>query len=171
MNETQFTTNSPPTFFQQNYNLTGVGVPVYQLGVNALPGTAVPPITTAYQTPKGTNLFAIETNGKKPREYMWNFSLQKSFGANAFSQTPALRLGTSGRDIIASPGFANLDMSLFKNFYWRERASLQFRAEFFNALNHPRFDPPNLDSSSPFFGQIQAAEAPRIIQLGLRIQF
>ena len=82
MNETQFTTNSPPTFFQQNYNLTGAGVPLYQLGVNTLPVTPVPPITPAYQTPKGTNLFAIETNGKKPREYMWNFSLQKSFGSN-----------------------------------------------------------------------------------------
>jgi len=387
MNETQFTTNSPPTFFQQNYNLTGVGVPVYQFGVNTLPVTPVPPITPAYQTPKGTNLFAIETNGKKPREYMWNFSLQKSFGSNwlvegayvgaqsrrlskrynldapvvpgnyynviptvdpypnlngilyssqagkgnfnamnlklerrfasgfsllasyswshsidtdsggsfgspnlnpanfqvdkgssdfdirqrfvgsliyelpfgkgkpflsstsswvnqlvggwqlnfiptfqsgvnrsvtspnlstiafvtqradatgidsgssftangavidpgegfgdvnrslywfnpkAFAQTPALRLGTSGRDLISAPGFANVDMSAFKNFSFHERVTAQFRAEFFNVLNHPRFDPPNMDASSPFFGQILAAEAPRIIQLGLRVQF
>lgn len=29
MNETQFITNSPPTFFQQNINLTGRGAPVY----------------------------------------------------------------------------------------------------------------------------------------------
>ena len=93
------------------------------------------------------------------------------FNPKAFSQTSALRLGTSGRDIIASPGFANWDMSLFKNFSWHERANLQFRAEFFNALNHPRFDPPNMDASSAFFGQIQSAEPPRIIQLGLRIQF
>jgi hypothetical protein len=43
------------------------------------------------------------------------------------------------------------------------------RPELFNALNHPRFDPPNLHASSPFFGMIQAAEPPRII--GLRLQF
>jgi hypothetical protein len=387
MNETQFTTNSPPTFFQQNINPVPRGLPQYQFGVNTLPVLPVPPITPDYQTPPGTNLFAIETNGKKPREYMWNFSLQKSFGSNwlaeaayvgaqsrrlskrynldapvtasdlynvipsinpypnlngilyssqagkatshalnlkmerrfgsgfsllvayswshsidtdsgasfgspnlnpanfqldrgssdfdirhrfvgsllyelpfgkgkpvlgsgsgalnqlvggwqlnlipsfqsgvnrnvtspnlstisyitqradftgidpgssftrngveitpgedfgskntslywfnpnAFARTPALRLGTSGRDILSAPGFANWDMSLFKNFYFRESTTLQFRAEFFNALNHPRFDPPVMDAASPFFGMIQTAEPPRIIQLGLRLQF
>ncbi|MGH9697229.1 MAG: TonB-dependent receptor domain-containing protein, partial [Bryobacteraceae bacterium] len=95
MNETQFTTNSPPTFFQQNYNLTGKGLPIYQLGVNALPVTPVPAITKDYQTPKGTNLFAIETNGKKPREYMWNFSLQKSFGTNWLAE--AAYVGSQSR--------------------------------------------------------------------------
>jgi hypothetical protein len=62
-------------------------------------------------------------------------------------------------------------MSALKNFSFHERVSAQFRAEFFNVLNHARFDPPNLDASSPFFGQILSAEAPRIIQLGLRVQF
>jgi len=93
------------------------------------------------------------------------------FNPKAFAQTPALRLGTSGRDLISAPGFANVDMSAFKNFSFHERVTAQFRAEFFNVLNHPRFDPPNMDASSPFFGQILAAEAPRIIQLGLRVQF
>jgi len=82
-----------------------------------------------------------------------------------------LRFGTSGRDIISSPGFWNWDVSLFKNFNFTERTTLQFRAEFFDALNQTRFNPPNLDVSSPFFGQIQSAQAPRIIQLGLRLQF
>ena len=31
--------------------------------------------------------------------------------------------------------------------------------------------PPNLDSSSPFFGQIQGAQPPRILQFSLRLQF
>jgi hypothetical protein len=82
-----------------------------------------------------------------------------------------LKFGTSGRTVISAPGSANWDMSLFKNFTFRESTTLQFRAEFFNALNHPRFDPPNLDASSAFFGQILTAEPPRIIQLGLRLQF
>jgi hypothetical protein len=82
-----------------------------------------------------------------------------------------LKLGTSGRTVLRSPSFSNWDLSLFKNFIIREGMALQFRAEFFNSLNHPRFDPPNTDVSSPFFGQIQSAEPPRIIQLGLRLQF
>ena len=53
MNETQFTTNSPPTFFQQNYNYTGRGLPPAQFGVNTLPITAVPPITTSLSNAGG----------------------------------------------------------------------------------------------------------------------
>ena len=387
MNEAQFTTNSPPTFFQQNLNYTGKGLPPAQFGVNTLPVLPVPPIDSNYQTPIGTNVFAEELDGRKPREYMWNASVQKSFvsnwlfegayigsqsrrlskrynsdapvlpghlydvvpgsqrfpnlggmlysslagkgsfnalnlklerrfargfsvlGAyswshsidtdsggsfgspnlnpanfqldkgssdfdirhrlvingiyelpfgqgkrffgsasklvnqvaggwqlnaitsfqsgvnrdvtspnnttvayvteradatgidsgstftkngvqitpgqdfgstnrslywfnpNAFSVTPALRFGTSGRDIIASPAYWNTDLSIFKDFFLTERIRLQFRAECFDALNQVRFNPPNLDASSPFFGQIQSAQSPRIFQFGLRLQF
>ena len=79
MNEAQFTTNSPPTFFQQNLNYTGKGLPPAQFGVNTLPVLPVPPIDANYQTPPGTNVFAEELDGRKPREYMWNASVQKSF--------------------------------------------------------------------------------------------
>ena len=109
------------------------------------------------------------------------FTPGEGFGSNnrslywinpkAFAVTPPLRFGTSGRDLISGPGFWNWDVSLFKNFRVSERVTLQFRAEFFDALNQVRFNPPNMDVSSPFFGQIQGAQAPRIIQLGLRLQF
>ena len=387
MNETQFTTNSPPTFFQQNLSFTGKGLPTAQFGVNTLPVVAVPTISTSYVTPIGTNLFAEELKGRKPREYMWNLSIEKSiatdwlveiayigsqsrllskrynsdapavpgnlynvvpgsqifpnlggmlyssesgkgnynalntklerrfntgfsilvayswshsidtdsggsfgspnlnpanfqldkgssdfdirhrfvasilyelpfgkgkpilgstsrllnefvggwqlnliptfqsgvnrsvtspntstiayitqhanatginpggsftlngqtitpgqgfgsnnrslywFNPNAFSQTAPLTFGTSGRDIIASPAFFNWDISLFKSFVLREGTTITLRGEFFDAFNQVRFDPPNLDSSSQFFGQLQSAEQPRIIQLGLRLQF
>jgi hypothetical protein len=44
---------------------------------------------------------------------------------------------------IAGPGFHRLDFSTFKGFQLNERFSLQFRAEFFNILNHPNFNAPN----------------------------
>jgi hypothetical protein len=93
------------------------------------------------------------------------------FNPNAFAQTPPLQFGTSGRDILASPGFVNWDISMFKTFRIRERTRLEFRAELFDAFNNVRFDPPILDSSNAFFGQILSAESPRIIQLSLRLQF
>jgi hypothetical protein len=43
-------------------------------------------------------------------------------------------------------GFRNLDFSLAKNFHVTERFRLQFRAEFFNILNHPNF-------ANPYGGQ------------------
>jgi hypothetical protein len=78
MNETQFITNGPPIFTQQNINLTGRGLPTYQFGVNTLPVVTVPPLNDNYITPAGTNLFAEEIDGAKPRVYMWTYSMQKS---------------------------------------------------------------------------------------------
>jgi len=62
------------------------------------------------------------------------------FNPKAFAVTAPLTFGTSGRDLIASPAFWNWDASLFKAFHITERAQLQFRAEFFNALNQVRFN-------------------------------
>ena len=78
VNETQFITNGPPIFTQQNINLTGRGLPAYQFGVNTLPVVAVPPVDANYVTPLGTNLFVEEETGTKPRVYMWTASVQKS---------------------------------------------------------------------------------------------
>ncbi|MCU1329165.1 MAG: putative collagen-binding protein [Bryobacterales bacterium] len=78
LNETQFITNGPPIFTQQNINVTGRGLPVYQFGVNTLPVVTIPPVDANYITPAGTNLFVEEATGKKPRVYMWTASVQKS---------------------------------------------------------------------------------------------
>jgi hypothetical protein len=78
LNETQFITNGPPIFTQQNVNVTGRGLPVYQFGVNTLPVVSIPPVDNNYITPAGTNLFVEEATGKKPRVYMWTASVQKS---------------------------------------------------------------------------------------------
>jgi hypothetical protein len=56
---------------------------------------------------------------------------------------PINRLGTSGRNSVIGPGLINVDFSLFKNFAIREALKGQFRAEFFNVLNHPNFQSPN----------------------------
>jgi hypothetical protein len=45
--------------------------------------------------------------------------------------------GTMGRNIFRDQGFRNLDFSVFKEFRFKERYGAQFRAEFFNVLNHP----------------------------------
>jgi hypothetical protein len=45
---------------------------------------------------------------------------------------------------VSGPGIARFDYSLFKDFQLSEKFRLQFRSEFFNLLNHPTFNPPNL---------------------------
>jgi len=55
---------------------------------------------------------------------------------------PVTRFGNAGRNILTGPGLLALDTSLFKNIQFTERYRLQFRAEFFNILNHANFAPP-----------------------------
>jgi hypothetical protein len=53
-----------------------------------------------------------------------------------------------------------------------EKSSLQIRAEFFNALNHPQFSNPDTNFSSPTFGVIGSTSVnPRVGQLALRFAF
>jgi len=54
--------------------------------------------------------------------------------------------GTMGRNIFRDSGFRNWDFSVAKNWKFGERLGAQFRAEFFNVLNHPNF-------ANPFGGQ------------------
>ncbi len=50
--------------------------------------------------------------------------------------------GNAGRNIMCGPALKNLDFSLTKQTKLTEEVKLQFRAEFFNLLNHPNFDSP-----------------------------
>jgi hypothetical protein len=52
--------------------------------------------------------------------------------------------GNLGRNALRGPAFKELNFSVFKNTNLTERVVLQFRAEFFNILNHPNFSNPNL---------------------------
>jgi Carboxypeptidase regulatory-like domain/TonB-dependent Receptor Plug Domain/TonB dependent receptor len=53
------------------------------------------------------------------------------------------QLGNAGRNSAIGPGLIDMDFSLFKNIPIHEALKAQFRAEFFNILNHPNFNSPN----------------------------
>ena len=101
--------------------------------------------------------------------------------------------GTMRRNLFRDTGFRNWDFSIAKNWKFRERFGAQFRAEFFNVLNHPNFanpfggqngfgmnDPsvlatgfgcgcasPDVAASNPVIG----SGGSRSIQLGLKLSF
>ncbi len=103
--------------------------------------------------------------------------------------------GTMRRNMFRDSGFRDLDMSVTKLWKFGERFSAQFRAEFFNILNHPSFANPyggtsgygpgafDDPSSTGIFGcgcatPDQAAGNPvvgsgsnRALQLGLKLIF
>jgi hypothetical protein len=98
--------------------------------------------------------------------------------------TCATLFGNSGAGILLGPGQVNFDASVLKTTKITERSTLQFRAEFFNVLNHPQFSglapaggtggttaylpqPLNPGSSTITSTSVN----PRVIQLGLKFIF
>ena len=105
-------------------------------------------------------------------------TVQKWFNTAAF-QVPVASgqpnapytFGNAGVGVITGPGIVNLDASIVRNFQPREWLRVQFRGEFYNALNHPNFYNPNTVADTPAFGTITSAAPPRQIQLALKISF
>ncbi|UWZ86841.1 TonB-dependent receptor [Occallatibacter riparius] len=83
--------------------------------------------------------------------------------------------GNSSTGIVNGPGQANLDLEISKVFAsgWpQDGSSIELRAEFFNAFNHPQFANPDANFSSQTFGIIDStAVNPRVGQLALRFRF
>ncbi len=93
------------------------------------------------------------------------------FNTGAFAIPPSGTFGTAGRDILIGPGRNDYDFALTKKQRLGERYTLEFRAEFFNLLNHPLFNLPNAIADSLQFGKIFSASAARQIQFALRVEY
>jgi hypothetical protein len=98
-------------------------------------------------------------------------TLQRWFNTEAFALPALGTFGNAGRGIVRGPGINNWDVSFSKRFAIREHVNLQFRAEFFNLLNHTQYSSVATAVGAATFGQVTAARDPRISQLGLRLLF
>ena len=82
--------------------------------------------------------------------------------------------GTSGRNTVRGPTWANLDLSVFRSFNITETVSTEFRVESFNVTNTPHFSNPNLGVTSSNFMRITSTDnnAPaRSIRFGLKFKW
>jgi hypothetical protein len=101
-------------------------------------------------------------------------TLARWFDTAQFRQPAAYTFGTLGRvhPNLRADRVENIDFSIFKNYRFGDRAQLQFRGEAFNSLNHVVFGAPNAQVGALAFGQVTSqANAPRQIQLGLKLRF
>ena len=96
---------------------------------------------------------------------------ERWFDTTAFAVPPFGQFGNAGRNILAGPGYRNINVSLIKNTVLAERAKLQFRAEAFNLLNHTNLDLNEIFVGAPGFGGIQSAGSPRRVQFGIKFLF
>jgi hypothetical protein len=153
------------------------------MGIPFFPGTSNP--TCAAK--------ALALDGGSPGNATASLS---SFGCYAAGQSfmippPLGQFGTMGRNTFRDTGFHVWDLSVAKNWKLTERWNAQFRAEFFNILNHPNFanpyggqngfglnDPsvqpfgcgcatPDVAAANPVIG----SGGSRAVQLGLKFTF
>ncbi|HEY6292472.1 MAG TPA: hypothetical protein VI455_13055, partial [Terriglobia bacterium] len=102
-----------------------------------------------------------------------------AFDPSAFADPgPVGVIGTSPRTVCCGPGINNFDVAFLKNTSITEKASLQFRAEFFNLFNHAQFVNPaptggvaGSDFNSGQFGTVVQARDPRLIQFAMKLIF
>jgi hypothetical protein len=102
-------------------------------------------------------------------------SVHEWFNTGAFAYAPYGTFGTAPRysSTVRAPDYTNFDTAIMKNWSLGEVRRIQFRAEFFNAFNHPQFYSPNTGfngcdpNSSPCassFGQISNTFPSREVQ-------
>lgn len=87
------------------------------------------------------------------------------------SCVPLGSFGNASRDIFHNPGTIQFDMSLTRKFQFTERMKSEFRAEFFNVMNHANWNGPAAGLTSSTFGQITSFGGPRLVQLGMKFFF
>ncbi len=94
------------------------------------------------------------------------------FNPAAFTTPQPYNWGVAGRNVLTGPRAANFDLTAEKKFLFTETRQLWFRAEFFNAFNHPQFLVPASTIGANGVGTISGTARPaRQIQFALKLLF
>lgn len=168
--------NHPKNWYQHTFGdwqingiatvMSGTPFTVFDSNDVSLQGTA--PEITGFSANR-PNLVGNPNNGPRTPQQWFNKSAFQQLQPDPLGRFQVF--GDEGRNVVAGPGYANWDFSVFKNIIVREGKDVQFRAELFNFLNHTNFRLPVSDISSPNFGQIQSDVSPRVVQLALKFLF
>ena len=105
------------------------------------------------------------------------FSSPVGPGTKSAPNTNTQVFGNVKKGSFAGPGYVNWDAGIFRTIPIHESMNLQFRAEYFNVLNHNNPGDPNVDLAGGNFGNITTQNAstgvyqPRVAQLALKLKF
>jgi len=127
--------------------------------------------------PNGINNDGVDTPDYTPGNLSVNTDPRNgkpAFNTALFSRPNLGQIGTADRRFFYGPGIVNWDMALRKDVPLSESRSLELRFEAFNVFNHAQFCGPasvNGNISSPSFGQVVSADAPRLIQVAAKLHF
>jgi hypothetical protein len=97
--------------------------------------------------------------------------IDRWFDTNAFQLAPLYTYGDAETRTLILPGLFNIDLNFKKAFTFTESVRLEFRAEFFNVMNHTNLGLPGNTLGSPNFGVIASSEPARVSQMSLKLVF
>ena len=106
--------------------------------------------------------------------------IKQYFNTAAFVPAATGTFGDISRNSLRGPGYADVDLGVFKGIYQEERFHAQFIAQAFNAFNRVNFAKPVSTISSGTYGQITGTASstgsagvgsPRVFQFGLKLLF
>jgi hypothetical protein len=89
-------------------------------------------------------------------------TVSRYFDTTAVVAPAPFTFGSSSRALLTGPGLFSLDVSLLKNFQFKEAT---------NVTNRTSFEEPGRSLGTATFGVISQARPARVLQLGLKVEF
>jgi hypothetical protein len=130
------------------------------------------------------NDYADFVPGVNPARPAGASKIKEWFNPAAFAKNAVGTFGDVPRNYLRGPGYADVDLSVFKDFAQEHRIHGRLQAEAYTAFNHTNLANPTTSVSSGTFGQItgttsstgsvniaSVAGSPRVYQFGAKIIF
>jgi hypothetical protein len=144
----------------------------WQIDAIALMQSGQPFTVTTASAPTNTGTAGRADVVPGASQYPATRSVSQWFIPAAFTTPVAYNWGNAGRNILNGPPAANFDFTAEKKFLFTEARQVWFRAEFFNAPNHPQFGMPAAIIGGTGVGTISGTARPsRQIQFALKFLF
>ena len=171
-------------FYRDQHGLAGHALGGWEVSGIQTFQTGLPATVASNQLVDPTGADCLSASGSSPCSFRANQvgdpnssqpqSFENWFNAAAFTNPVAgqTTAPTSGPGAVRLPGYWRTDLGLFKTLKFTERFGGQFRFETFNTFNH--LNPiccASFTTSNTNFNKIRSARDPRIMQLGLKLNF
>jgi hypothetical protein len=161
--------------FRRRKDLLGTVAGGWQIGAIATFQDGPPLTPTSYGVPFVGSHANLLGDPNLPRSER---TIERWFDVSKLANPAPGQLGNAGKGVIRGSGNNKWDLIVSKFVRVDERQQMEFRAELFNAFNHPQFDDPVVTpGNNPLAGKITSAsdfgftQTERVIQLGLKYSF
>jgi len=166
-------------FYREQKGLTGRLLGGWQLsGITTYASGTPLTVSTTGVDPAGLGFLGSSASGPRPDMIAdpndgAPRTFAQWFNTGAFAEVPVgvIRPGNAGRGVVLGPGFGRWDLSLARVIKISDALKFQLRGEMFNMFNHTNPLGVNTVRTNALYGQVTSTRDPRLVQLGLKLNF